>query len=174
VSAAYAPQRVRVLDGDRAGAASLRAPEVGSARVLQILAHGIVDLERERTAGLALADGPLWCEDVEGMSAPPLVCLWVCKGAQGALRRGEDGLATLPDAFLAAGALAVVVSPARLEYQALQELARSLHAHLVAGAPPDEALRLARRQLGDGGEHGHPFYGLVHVVGLGDVRALER
>ena len=174
LSEAYARERVRVLSGELAGAASLRAPEVGSARVLQVLAHGLVDLERERTSGLALADGPLWCEDVEGSSAPPLVCLWVCKAAQGALRRGEDGLATLPDAFLAAGALAVVVSPARLEYQPVLELARSFHAHIAAGAPPDEALRLARRELGDGGEHGHPFYSLVHVVGLGDVRALGR
>lgn len=146
----------------------LASDKVRRASLLQVLAHGVTDFQRERTAGFALADGAVWCSDVEAFPAPPLVCLWVCNAGQGPLRVGEDGLATLGDAYLTAGARAVVVSPVRIEYRALLDLARVFHGRLALGDAPDEALRQARLRLRET-DRAHPFFSLVHVVGLGEL-----
>lgn len=174
LSAAYEPSRSVVITGDEATRERLHDEAVGSAEVLQILTHGVLDFDRERPTGLVMTGGEedrglLWCEDVEGLRAPPLTLLWSCGAGFGPLRRGEDGLSSLGDAFLAAGSQSVLVSSGRLEYRALLQLAAVFHERLVEnGDAPAEALRHARQSLVvTDPQRAHPFYTLVHVVGLG-------
>ncbi len=169
----YGASRAQLLVAAEASFTRLEESLGGSPRVLQILAHGVFDMGRERSSGIALAQEAgavrvLWCADAERLSAPPLVILSACGAARGPRRRGGDGLAHLGGAFLVAGARAVISSVADLELEATLSLSEVLHRELRAGASPASALRAARRELAKSEAFADPFYRcLVHASGLG-------
>ena len=169
LAAAY--ERVRTLSGDAATEAA-GADLAGSAPVLQVVAHGVFDPDRERGAALVLApdgagDGILTCAEVEDWAAPELVVLSACGAALGPPRVGDDGVAHLGGAFLRAGARSVVLSRHSIASAATVELMARFHAELRrAGTSPSEALRRARAALAEDAAWSDPFYtGLVFVLG---------
>lgn len=166
----------RRLIGPAATIAALAAEDATSCALWQFVAHGVNDLERERYAALALApdvahpDGLLRCDDVEALSAPPLVELWSCGSALGPQRLGDDGIQHLGGAFLAAGARAVIVAAADLEYRASLELSRRFHESLVTGVSIAEALRVARASLAaEDGFEDPCHHSLAVLVGFGQT-----
>lgn len=170
LTGAFGIERVEVRLGDAATAERLRSEPLPVAAITHLLAHGTYDLGRERGAGLVLhGDGSradvLFCEDVErSLSTSGLVVLSACGAANGPSRMGDDRLAHLGGAFLNAGARAVVVSRADLEFHATIELMESFHERLAAGDSPAAALSAARRRAAKGGD---PYHGArFQVVGL--------
>ncbi|MEW6742032.1 MAG: CHAT domain-containing protein [Planctomycetota bacterium] len=172
----------QVLRGQEATWANL-ARESAHAGALHILTHGVFDpfedpsTVRERPAGLVLAphscedDGLVWCDDVEHLApAPPLVVLSSCGAARGPVRQGDDGVAHLGGAFLAAGAQTVLLSRADLDLEATLELTTRFTRLAVAGGlSPARALMQARRELvAHHPDWAHPYYHcLLQVLGLG-------
>lgn len=145
-------------------------------QVLHLLVHGVTDLERELSGGLALApcdrnpDGRLWCEDVldGGFHSPELVLLSSCGSARGPRRFGDDGLAQLGGAFLARGALCTVQATNDIALASTVRMMGVFGRGLAAGESPAEALRAARAELVTDPALAHPFYALaLRVVGLG-------
>jgi len=181
LAGAYDAERVDVRSGPGATLASLEAIDATAARVLQLVTHGVYAEERERPAGLVLTPDAgaaelLWCDAAEELRVSPLVLLSACGAARGPLRRGDDGVAHLGGSFLRAGACAVVLSYAELEYRATMRLMQVFHERLVGhGESPAEALRRARRELAADERFRDPFYhSLIHVTGVGRRAPFER
>ena len=173
-------RRTEILTGRAASVAALERQRQAPARVLELIAHGVSDYERERPPGLVLAPaaagdaGVVWPEDIERLTAPPLVVLCTCGALRGPLRRGDDGASHLGGAFLRAGADAVVLSPVDLELEPTLALLDEFNRGIAGrGESPAQALLAARRRLA--GE-GRPVaeYGLVHLLGLGSEPVLAR
>lgn len=181
---ATAGRSLRIVVEREATRARLRADELEGVALLHILTHGIFNplgddpnSLRDRPAGLMLApegggdDGLLWCRDVERLSAmPPVVLLSACGAGRGQLRLGDDGVSHLGGAFLSAGARAVLISHADLDYDATLALTTYFTEHFARGdVSPARALQLARLDLvTEHPEWAHPYYhGSLQVLGIG-------
>jgi hypothetical protein len=82
------------------------------------------------------------------------------------LRRGDDGIHHLGGAFLRAGASAVILSFADLEYHSTLKLLASLHRNLAAGCSPARALRRARQEMASQPRTDWPYlHSLVQIRG---------
>ncbi len=155
IAAPFDPERVLVRTGRDATPAAVFSEELlGGVRVLQILAHSVLDRSRERPVLLVLsadgegAEGLVSCDDVEDLGvAPPLVLLASCQTAQGPLRRGDAATGHMGGAWLAAGARAVLLAPTDLSYVPTVRASGWIHRRLAQGASPAEAVRFARVQL---------------------------
>lgn len=160
------------LTGDDATATALEASNPATATVFQFLGHAVRDLSRERPVALVAApaedDGLVWCEDVDRLTAPPLVILTACRSGLGKLRRGDPGMTDMGGAWISRGARAVVVSSTDLEYNFALAASEGLHERLAAGDSPAEALRRMRERMVLDDPEGAPLRGgLLQVVGLG-------
>ena len=153
VLAAYDPARTAPFFGSEATRSALESIDLSSTVVTQIAAHGVFDPSRERGAALALSpsgndSGIVFSEEVERMNFGGLVLLTACGTALGPTRRGGDEVANLGGAFLRAGASAVILTRARVEWRTAQELAGIFHERLTRfGDAPSEALRRARAEI---------------------------
>jgi tetratricopeptide (TPR) repeat protein len=141
------------LVGSAADQAALlaAAPRVRATRVVDFLLHGVYLRDLERGSALLLPGGKggeasfLTADEVErSLELQGAVLLSSCGSGLGPERLGDDNLANLGGAFLRAGARAVVLSRAPLELGATIELMGRVHAEILAGTPPAEALRRAR------------------------------
>ena len=131
--------------------------ELGDAAYVEIHAHGIVDLEASDAAFIALspdADGryALTAADVRAtrLTGAPIVVLAACHAAVTA--RYQARRWSLPDAFLASGARAVIAGAAAIPDDQGAALFAELRARLDRGEPAVRAVaalradRLAREQ----------------------------
>ena len=133
--------------------------------IVHFVAHGAYRSEHERGAALVLGpDEFLLADDVERLALGGLVILSSCGSAQGPPRVGDDELTHLGGSFLRAGARAVILARARVEYGATQRLMETLYARLAEGASPAEALRAGRVALS---ESGIPWWQDAHFQVLG-------
>lgn len=173
----YGEDGYALLLGDDASRAALLGSHRLHAPILHFVAHGTYDRGRERSAGLVLhgagsIEDVLFCDEVDQRLAVPelqLVILTACGSARGPDRVGDDRLTHLGGAFLNAGARAVVLTRADLEFQSAMRLMEAFHRHLAAGDSPANALRAARA-TGDGLD---AYYDAeVQVVGAGQVPLL--
>jgi CHAT domain-containing protein len=162
---------ISLWTGGDATVARLEGLPLGQARALLCLAHGHSEPSRALPAGIVLAptkgnDGVLWCEDVAGLTAPPLVVLAVCGAGEGHERRGEDGATHFGGALLRAGTQCVVASPFTLEERSTLDAMLELGRGLARGASVAEAMRDARRAVS--ARFSDPFYHeLWQVLGTG-------
>lgn len=166
LTASYRGQLAVVRDADATIARVLGA-ELSAVPVVQFLMHGCHDPQRERGAGLVLADGQLFCEDVErNLRLGGLVILCACGAARGPERVGDDRVTHLGGAFLNVGASAVVLTRGDLEFSAAMDLMQRFHDALAGGRSPAEALRVARaaRATASGGASLQDA--AMHVIGL--------
>lgn len=169
--------RVAILRGERARLSCLTPEVLSSARVLEMLVHGVVMPGEEIPAALLLApepgarDGLVRVDRLGDLDlVPDLVVLLACGGGRGPLRWGDAGAAQASGVLLGKGASAVILAYADLAHDATVELAGHLHRFLRQGLGAAEALRRARCELVDGGRHVDPFFhSLVHVEGIPHV-----
>ena len=174
LSAAFDARRVRRDAGRLATHASLQSKAARTARITQLLTHGLPSDGLVRTVDLWVtpnapgADDRLTCAEADQLDLGALVVISACNAGLGPLRQGEDGGLGFGGAFLMGGRTrAVVLSPAKLDLFAQYELLPRFYGHLTAGLSPAEALRLARCELRRLPDYGHPYYSLMHVQGLG-------
>ncbi|MBX3463754.1 MAG: CHAT domain-containing protein [Planctomycetes bacterium] len=142
-------------------------------RLSVLLAHGELAVG-DRPPALALApdadhpEGLLTPVEVAASPHAGLVWLATCHGARGPARMGDDDVAaSLAGAFLAAGATAVVASPAPLRASVHLDLAALAVAALCDGRPVAEALRQARVTAAAGDRLRAFLMGQVEVTGWG-------
>lgn len=150
----------------------LRAEE--SRRPLwQVMAHGVDDLDRERSTGFVLApsdvdDGLVWPENLDRLEFPALTILAACGTARGTERWGDPAITDASGSVFLGGGHTVILPYANLSLRATERLLAQFHPHLVDGATPAEALRIARRSLSEQEATSDPFYwALLHAHGLG-------
>ncbi|MEU6795833.1 CHAT domain-containing tetratricopeptide repeat protein [Nonomuraea wenchangensis] len=131
----------------RTGRAATSAHLAGSWDVVDLAADVVSDPRDPLGAGVRLADGVLTARRVMGLRVRArLVVLTGCAGGPGI----SDGLAALGQAFLHAGARAVLLTLWPPAAEITRALLRDLHARTRAGADPAQALRegvLALREL---------------------------
>lgn len=118
-------------------------------QLVQIVAHGQYDSQRECRAGFQLyaaelALGAIWSETVERSDAARLTSLAVCGASQHPVLRGDDGRTGLAASFLIAGSDCVLQTPIDLEVEAAVEFFERVSLLVADGASPSEALRVAR------------------------------
>jgi len=158
----------RLVDGAAATSTALFAAASGR---VAVIAHGVFDRELNR-AGLVLADGPLWVDQIADASfgdagaGPAVVTLLACGAARQVAVRGADGGHGLAGAFLAAGAQAVLLSSERLRLDFAVAAQTVLERELRRGASPERALLVLRQELAETWEERQPALGLLRVVGL--------
>ncbi|MEV4284526.1 CHAT domain-containing protein [Nonomuraea bangladeshensis] len=131
----------------RTGRAATSAHLAGSWDVVHLAAAVVSDPRDPLGAGVRLADGVLTARRLMSLRVRArLVVLTGCVGGPGA----GDGLAALGQAFLHAGARAVLLTLWPPAAEITRALLRDLHARTRAGADPAQALRdgvLALREL---------------------------
>ncbi|MEZ7131054.1 CHAT domain-containing protein [Nonomuraea sp. AD125B] len=131
----------------RTGRAATSAHLAGSWDVVDLAAAVVSDPRDPLGAGVRLADGVLTARRLMSLRVRArLVVLTGCEGGPGA----GDGLAALGQAFLHAGARAVLLTLWPPAAEITRALLRDLHARTGAGADPAQALRdgvLALREL---------------------------
>lgn len=159
VAQRFPPDRRRVLTGEAASEASLRAL-APSARVVHVASHGAIsDWEPLASAILLSAgeghDGWLKASEVFGLSLDAdLVVLSGCSTGLGKL--SGEGLLGLSRGFLYAGAREILVSLWDVSDRGTAELMDAFYAARAAGRSDPAALREA--QLAIRARYPHPFF----------------
>jgi len=173
--AALAPAEGRLQAlGHRATRAAVLSEELGNYRMLHFATHGAVDPRRPDlsylvfslydAAGLPI-DGVLTRQDIDGFSLrADLVTLSACQTAFGREARGE-GLMSLAQGFMFAGAPRVVASLWRVQDEATAELMTRFYRNMLEGGQPAEtALRQAQLDIRNETAWREPYFwaGFVH------------
>jgi hypothetical protein len=148
-AARFPPARRRLLVGAQATEAALKAAARRPADILHLAVHGLIDEEAPARSALLLApgggdDGVLQMNEVFALRLPVrLVVLSACRSGLGTAIRGE-GMIGLTQAFLHAGARALVVSLWNVGDRPAADFMDRFYADLERGAPPAAALRGAK------------------------------
>lgn len=122
-------------------AAALAA--LGEASVVHLAAHGRHESENPAFSWLRLADGPLFAHEMDGIHLPgSLVVLSACEVGQASVLAGGEALG-FAGALVRLGASAVVAAVAPIRDDVAADVMPALHALLVAGMDPAEALARA-------------------------------
>jgi len=124
----------------------------GGFELVQVIAHGDYDVQRETRAGFVLwgeggEPSRVTSETVERAAAARLTALAVCRASQRPVMRGDDGRAGLAASFVLAGSDCVLQTGIDLEVGAAVDLFERVSLHVARGESPARALMFARRGL---------------------------
>ncbi|MGL5809285.1 MAG: CHAT domain-containing protein [Nocardioides sp.] len=115
----------------------------GSVDVLHIAAHGRHSAENPLFSGVELTKGPWFGYDIERLvTVPDVVLLSACELGRSSVRGAEE-LVGMTTAWLHAGTRCVIASPSAINDAIAGELLPDVHAGLVEGSAPAEALAAA-------------------------------
>ena len=133
-----------VLSAEAASAEAMLAA-LDRHRVVHVAAHAVPSAGDPRLSYLVLSDGPLYARQVveRRLEEVRVVVLSACSTGRRSGTAGE-GLAGLSQAFLEAGAAAVVGTLWPVDDRASVLLTAAFHKHLLADADPAAALRSAK------------------------------
>jgi hypothetical protein len=136
--------------------------------LVQVIAHGDYDVQRETRAGFVLWDeagepSRVTSETVERAAAARLTALAVCRASQRPVMRGDDGRTGLAASFVLAGSDCVLQTGIDLEVGAAVDLFERVSLHVARGEAPARALMLARRGQSAAPAHLQDFF--VHAWG---------
>ena len=154
ITRAFKGGPVRTLLGVKATESAVKAADLSGYRYLHFATHGIIggDIPGLDEPTLVLGeetaeDGLLKASEAAKLSLnADMTVLSACKTGSGRLVVGE-GVLGIGRAFLVAGSRSVVVSLWSVADRETAALMVGLYRHLLAGAPVDEALRLAALDL---------------------------
>jgi CHAT domain-containing protein len=145
------------------------AGAMGDARIVHLISHGVTDWDKLRNSGLALtmwdrngraANGMLRFEEIAGSSLrAELVTLSACDTAVGRVV-GYNGIPSLANAFLRAGARRVVSTLWKVDDAATAALMGAFYRNLFAGGKvlPGEALWKAQMYIAGQRRWRAPYY----------------
>jgi CHAT domain-containing protein len=140
-------------------------------QVLHLAAHTHLDPQRPWRSGLEVGGGLLTASAIAQQPlGASLVVLTSCRSADGRALAGE-GVAGLTNAFLAAGAPAVVAALWPVDDQSTASFTESFYAAMARGATASEALEAARSRVAADPATAAPFHWAAWVlIGDGDVK----
>ena len=163
IASGFAANRDRVLN-----------PELKDYRILHFATHGLIDVERPEVSSIVLSqfdesgqkrEGFLRLQDIYALDLKSdLVVLSACQSGVGKEMRGE-GLMSLNNAFLQAGAKTVVSSAWKVDDKATAELMQKFYANLIGKSlTPSESLRQAQLEMSQSPRFKSPFYWAAFTI----------
>lgn len=163
IASGFAANRERVLDST-----------ISDYRMLHFATHGLVDINRPEVSSIVLSqvdetgqkrEGFLRLQDIYALDlASNLVVLSACQSGIGKEIKGE-GLMSLNNAFLQAGAKSVVSSAWKVDDNATNKLMQIFYANLIdKGFTTSEALRQAQLEMSGSAQFSSPFYWAAFTV----------
>lgn len=172
-----------VFTGFSATRGRLLQTKVEDYKILHFATHGLMDEKRPELSGLVFSrfdetgtpvDAIVRLQDIYLMRLnADLVVLSACETGVGKHVRGE-GLISLNNAFLRAGAKTVVSSLWKVEDGATLELMKHFYAAMIdEKLPPPAALRKAQLALRRNPRYSSPFYWAAFTV-QGDFRSVPQ
>lgn len=178
LSDVFGADAVRTYLGTEADKTRFKQQSFNGVRYLHLATHGISDERRPDRSALWLASeapdsppGLLLASEIAAMEIPvDLVFLSACRSGSG-LRFPGEGVMSLAQPFLVAGANSVVVSHWNVDDRGAVELVAAFYEQLNRGYAKAEALAKAQRSLlnGDRELYRHPYFWAPYVlIGLGD------
>lgn len=137
-------------------------------KIIHFATHGLIDEERPELSGIVLSqvdaagqsrNGVVRLQDIYAMNlSADAVVLSACSTGIGKEVKGE-GLLSLNNAFLQAGAKSVVASLWKVDDYATRELMKNFYLELASGTVTTaEALRRAQIKLRQNPQYQSPFY----------------
>jgi CHAT domain-containing protein len=179
IASSTKPERAVVLVGLEASEAALKKDlGAGTARIVHLAAHGLVDPAEPARSCIALSPDSASHEDgffytLEVLSVPieaRLVVLSACESAKGTLSRGE-GVVGLSRSFIGAGAGGVVASLWKVSDESTSALMKEFYDRMIGKKTPAAvALCDARKALIENKKYAHPFHWSPFVM-IGTDRA---
>lgn len=141
----------KMLAGPSASEAEFKANKLSEYRVIHIAAHGYADLKFPERSGLLLGfdqahreDGLLQVREIRDLQLnADLVTLSACDAGVGKLE-GQNGVASIVQAFLFAGSRSVIASLWTADDIFTAELMEQFYARLADGSAVGDALRDAK------------------------------
>lgn len=170
--AQIAGPEARVLQGQGATETGFKAERLSDFRVIHLATHATADPQYPDRAALILGiaartadDGLLQVREIMGLSLnADLVTLSACETSVGADRQ-EAGVVNLEQAFLIAGARAVLASLWNVEDNSTTVLMKAFYQHLAEGEDKALALTHAKRDmLTRYGDDASPYYWAAFVI----------
>lgn len=171
----------RLLLGRDATESALKRQNLSNYRVIHMAVHALADSRYPDRSALVLArddppeDGLLQVREITRMHlSADLVTLSACQTGIGPTE-GEAGVISLEQAFLNAGAKAVVASLWNVEDESTTQLMEAFYRHLANNEDKATALKSAKRELRHANPTLPPYYwaGFV-LVGEGATSVLLR
>jgi CHAT domain-containing protein len=155
----------QLLEGQDATESRFKSEPLSDFRVIHLATHATADPQYPDRAGLILGvtpktsdDGMLQVREIMGLSLnADLVTLSACETSVGADRQ-EAGVISLEQAFLIAGARAVLASLWNVEDNSTTALMKAFYQHLVEGEDKALALTHAKRDMLDRYGEPSPYY----------------
>ena len=153
IKATMGPRSV-ILTREAATEAAFKRQPLTKFRILHLAVHGLADTKFPERSALVLApapseheDGLLQVREIANLRLnADLVVLSACDTSVGRLD-GQEGVANLVRAFLAAGARNVVSALWEVDDTFGAAIMRRFYAHLAQGTAPEEALKRAKLDL---------------------------
>ncbi|MBE9374841.1 CHAT domain-containing protein [Saccharopolyspora sp. HNM0983] len=155
----HAEREVRALHGEAAGrlltGSRARCPDVLAAldgvRIAHIAAHGTFRDQQPLLSCLDLADGPLYCYDLDRIrTAPATVVLSACEVGRSVAGRGNQ-VSGVAATLLGRGTSTVIASVVPVPDERTAAVMLSLHRRLRRSVPPAQALAAAQHEHGESG-----------------------
>jgi CHAT domain-containing protein len=161
----------RVLQGQSATESRFKSEPLSEFRVIHLATHAAADPQYPDRASLILGvapktpdDGLLQVREIMGLSLnADLVTLSACETSVGADRK-EAGVVNLEQAFLIAGARAVLASLWNVEDNSTTALMKAFYQHLTDGEDKALALTHAKRDILERYGDASPYYWAGFVI----------
>jgi CHAT domain-containing protein len=169
------------LSGDKATETNFKREAAKGASIIHLAVHAFTDEVNPDRAGLVFAsddsndDGLLQVREIRRLplATTALVTLSACDTSAGPIE-GEEGVFSIADAFLDAGARTAVATYWMIEDSSTSELMKIFYTSLSHGQRPAAALRAAQLGLlNQGQEAKAPFYWAAFNVTGDGSRAIE-
>jgi CHAT domain-containing protein len=166
--------RVEIVSGFAANREKVLDSTISDYRMLHFATHGLVDVQRPEVSSIVLSqfdeignkkEGFLRLQDIYSLNlASDLVVLSACESAVGKQIKGE-GLMSLNNAFLQAGAKSVLSSAWKVDDDATAEFMKRFYANLVnKRRTTAEALRQTQLEMVNSTQYKSPFYWAAFTV----------
>ena len=174
IAKAVGNSRTLIASGFEANRERVLKSDISNYRILHFATHGLVDLERPEVSSIILSqfdengnkkEGFLRLQDIYSMDlASDLVVLSACQSGIGKEIKG-DGLLSINNAFLRAGAKTVLSSAWKVDDNATADLMKNFYLNLKQkNLTPSEALREAQLSMLNSSQFKSPFYWAAFTV----------
>ncbi len=166
--------RTEIASGFGANRERVIKSNISDYRMLHFATHGLIDIKRPEVSSIVLStfdengnniEGFLRLQDIYSLNlASDLVVLSACESGVGKDVKGE-GLMSMNNAFLQAGAKSVVSSAWKVDDNATALMMSNFYSNLIdKGLTPSEALRQAQIKLSKSAQYKSPFFWAAFTV----------
>ncbi len=166
--------RTEIASGFGANRERVIQSNISDYRMLHFATHGLIDVKRPEVSSIVLStldengnniEGYLRLQDIYSLNlASDLVVLSACESGVGKEVKGE-GLMSMNNAFLQAGAKSVVSSAWKVDDNATAQMMSSFYSNLIdKRLTPSEALRQAQIKMSKSTQYKSPFFWAAFTV----------